>query len=459
MVAFLDISKAFDSAWWPSIFDTLKHSECPPRLLSAIHNFFADRQVLLNFAGVAVSKWLTLGCPQGSILSPLLWNIFFNSVFDLPRHRFITTIAYADDLTIIAPHFNASLSTMILNDFLSKLHIWSQSKKISFSANKSAVMVLRGPISWYPLIYLNGICLPVVSEFKFLGFIIARNFHFQKHINYVLRKGEARSHMLFRLLKSNKLLTFSNMLAIYKSAIIPSVTYGISFWFKTAMVSTYSKKFISMQRKCLLSMTGCLRTSSSYSVNIVAGVLPIMIYFDTLQARENLRISGSSQFGDFNFLIENGIIQGTGPDHTTTQLTYPDFLNFLKDRAIERWNLLWTSSTVGRFTFKFFPSVVSRLTCLWFCPRGPLARFLSGHSICADYLSRFNIATVEFCACESTPGDLLHDLYSCHQFLHLNRVFIGQAPPSLISKQFYSVFLEFSRLREFKRLTQLNNPR
>ena len=215
---------------------------------------------------------------------------------------------------------------------------------------------LRGPISWSPLIYLNGICLPVVSEFKFLGFIIARNFYFQKHINYVLRKGEARSHMLFRLLKSNKLLTFSNMLAIYKSAIIPSVTYGISFWFKTATVSTYSKKFISMQRKCLLSMTGCLRTSSSDSVN--------MIYFDTLQARESLSISGSSQFGDFNFLIENGIIQGTGPDHTTTHLTYPDFLNFLKDRAIERWNLLWTSSTVGRFTFKFFPSVISRLTCL-----------------------------------------------------------------------------------------------
>ena len=121
LVAFLDISKAFDSAWWPSIFDTLKHSECPPRLLSAIHNFFANRQVLLNFAGVAVSKWLTLGCPQGSILSPLLWNIFFNSVFDLPRHRFITTIAYADDLTIIAPHFNASLSTMILKGALSTL--------------------------------------------------------------------------------------------------------------------------------------------------------------------------------------------------------------------------------------------------------------------------------------------------------------------------------------------------
>ena len=206
-------------------------------------------------------------------------------------------------------------------------------------------------------------------------------------------------------------------------------------------------------------MTGCLRTSSSDSVNIVAGVLPIMIYFDTLQARESLSISGSSQFGDFNFLIENWIIQGTGPDHTTTHLTYPDFLNFLKVRAIERWNLLWTSSTVGRFTFKFFPSVVSRLNCFWLCPRGPLARFLSGHSICADYLSRFNIATVEFCACESTPGDLLHDLYSCHQFFHLNRDFVGQVPPSLISKQFYSAFLEFSGLREYKRLTQLNNPR
>ena len=140
---------------------------------------------------------------------------------------------------------------------------------------------MRGPIAWSPLIYLKGTCLPVVSEFKFLGFIISRNLHYQKHINYILRKGETRSHMLLRLLKTNKVLTLSNMLLIYKSVIIPSVTYGISFWYRTALTSTYSKKFISLQRKCLIAITGCLRTSPSDSVDIVADVLPIMLYLVT----------------------------------------------------------------------------------------------------------------------------------------------------------------------------------
>ena len=130
---------------------------------------------------------------------------------------------------------------------------------------------MRGPIAWSPLIYLKGTCLPVVSEFKFLRFIISRNLHYQKHINYIL-------HMLLRLLKTNKVLTFSNMLLIYKSVIISSVTYGISFWYRTALTSTYSKKFISLQRKCLIAITGCLRTSPSDSVDIVAEVLPIMLY-------------------------------------------------------------------------------------------------------------------------------------------------------------------------------------
>ena len=38
--AFLDISKAFDSAWWPDIHYILLHSNCPLSLLAAIHSFF-----------------------------------------------------------------------------------------------------------------------------------------------------------------------------------------------------------------------------------------------------------------------------------------------------------------------------------------------------------------------------------------------------------------------------------
>ena len=318
-------------------------------------------------------------------------------------------------------------------------------------------MVLRGPISWSPTIFLGGELLPTVSEYKFLGFLISRNFHFQKHITYLLRKGETRAYMLFRLLRSNKVLTFSNMLLLYKSVIIPSFTYGVSFWFGTALTYTYSRKFISLQRKCLISITGCLRTTSSEAIDIITGILPIMIYLDTLQARESLRIAGFARFGGFRFAMEDDVIRRIDADCSSASLTYFEFRSFLWDSSVERWNTTWSSSITGRFTFKFFPSVSARLSQSYICPRGPLARLLAGHSICMAYLQRFNISDVRLCDCD-TFGDLFHDLYVCPQLTRINCVFSNCDPQTLTSLQLYPFLLSFSKDRESLRLSQLNGP-
>ena len=448
LAAFLDISKAFDSAWWPGIFDILVNSECPPNLLAAVRSFFNDRRVSLKFGDVSASKYISLGCPQGSIISPLLWNIFFNSVFDIPHHRFISVIAYADDLSIISKHHSESLSAGVLSDFLTKLHSWSQLKKISFSPIKSVVMVLRGSSAWAPSLFFDQTCLPVVIEFKFLGILITKNFHFQNHLRYILRKGEARALMLFRLLKSNKALTFSNMKLIYKSVIIPSVSYGVSFWFKTACTLCFSKKIISLQRKCLIAISGCLRTSSSNAVDVIVGVMPIMTYLNTLQAREALRVSGSSQFDNFNFTRAGGSIQVTGPDNFLLNLSHTEFVNFLRDRAFDRWGSDWIASSTGRFTFQFFTSIRLRLSRFWICPRGPLARFLSGHSLCDDYFSRFFIKHGTLCRCSPPGGSLLHDLFQCDRFRDVGGAFDGCDPEALTSRPLYDRFLHFVRIRE-----------
>ena len=163
--------------------------------------------------------------------------------------------------------------------------------------------------AWSPLISLGGSpsFLPIVSEFKYLGLLLSKNLHFQKHINFCVAKGERRALMLFKLLKSNKVLSFSNMCLIYKSVIIPAFYYGVSFWFEIAS-RPHASKFISLQRKCLLAISGCFRTSSSVSLDLLVGILPIMTYLDSLHAREALRIFGSSSFESYHFRYSNNSI-------------------------------------------------------------------------------------------------------------------------------------------------------
>ena len=454
LAAFLDISKAFDSAWWPGIFDILLRSDCPGALLAAIHSFFFNRTVSLSFGSISVSKTLSLGCPQGSVLSPLLWNIFFNSIFDIPLHKNLRIIAYADDVSIIASHVSPPLCEMLLNNFISELYSWSLQKKISFSTSKSVILTLKGSPSWIPSIRMHNDMLPVVTEYRFLGLIISKNLHFQKHINYKIQKGEKQAHMFFRFLKANKALTISNMTRVYNSVIIPSLSYGVSFWFRTALFPSQAKKFISLQRKCLLAITGCYRTTSYVSLDILVGILPIMTRLEALHSRERLRVFGISEFNGFSFTTLYDQIQASDAEGRMNMLSKPAFINFIYFLSIQQWESSWASSVSGRFTFRFFPTVSSRLSRPWFRARGPAARFISGHSLCESYLSRFNLDTRKFCTCDLAPGDLLHDLFYCKQFSKINFDPGLCGPEDVTAAPLYKPFLEFSQIRESFRRAQ-----
>ena len=457
LAAFLDISKAFDSVWWPGIFDILLRRECPAPLLAAVHNFFKDRIVSLKFGSLSVSKRLSLGCPQGSLISPLLWNIFFNSIFDIPVHKFMRVIAYADDVSVIVSHYSQSLCVILLNDFMSRLSVWSCEKRISFSTSKSVILVLCGALSWSPTVFLNDVALEVVTEYKFLGIIVSKNLRFHKHIIYKTQRGEKHALMFFRLLRSNKALTIVNMIRIYKSVIIPSLSYGVSFWFRTASLPFYARHFISLQRKCLLSISGCLRTTSSVALDIIVGILPIMIRLDALHAREGLRIVGSSHFGGNYFTNTNTRIHVFDSFCVPSVVSKLEFKNLIDGVSLSLWDSQWASSISGRFTFKFFNSIQSRISRPWICSRGPLARFLSGHSICEEYFDRFNISKGRLCPCDSPSRGLLHDLFDCIHFSHYNFFFAGCDPSVLTAEPYYHFLLEFSRVRELRRRSQLHN--
>ena len=260
--------------------------------------------------------------------------------------------------------------------------------------------------------------------------------------------------MFFRFLKANKALTISNMTRVYNSVIIPSLSYGVSFWFRTALFPSQAKKFISLQRKCLLAITGCYRTTSSVSLDILVGILPIMTRLEALHSRERLRVFGISEFNGFSFTTLNDQIQASDAEGRMNMLSKPAFIKFIYFRSIQQWESSWASSVSGRFTFRFFPTVSLRLSRPWFRARGPAARFISGHSLCESYLSRFSLDTRKFCTCDLAAGDLLHDLFYCKQFSKINFDPGLCGPEDLTAAPLYKPFLEFSQIRESFRRAQ-----
>ena len=92
----LDFSKAFDKMLPHIAIQKLLALNTSPSLVRLMMSFFNDRWQRVRYADVYSSyECCKIGVPQGTIMGPLLWNIFVHDL--LPE---IPCIKYADDTTV-----------------------------------------------------------------------------------------------------------------------------------------------------------------------------------------------------------------------------------------------------------------------------------------------------------------------------------------------------------------------
>ncbi|KAK2574716.1 hypothetical protein KPH14_013039, partial [Odynerus spinipes] len=101
MAVLYDISGAFDNLWWPGVMNALKERGCPRNIYRLVLDYFTNRHVKLIGRYGEVSKAVTKGCPQGSILGPNLWNMVFDGALKEIEDIECEAVAYADDLLVI----------------------------------------------------------------------------------------------------------------------------------------------------------------------------------------------------------------------------------------------------------------------------------------------------------------------------------------------------------------------
>ena len=89
----------------------LHSSNFPPPMISWLYSYLFARRQRVCLRGT-LSNWspVTSGVPQGSVLGPLLFNIYIS---DLPNCIVSRNCSYADDLKLYSP---ACLSTTLQND-------------------------------------------------------------------------------------------------------------------------------------------------------------------------------------------------------------------------------------------------------------------------------------------------------------------------------------------------------
>jgi len=141
---FLDATKAFDRVRFDVLFETLIHRKVQWPDLRLLLDLYTRQRARISWKSATSSFFRSAnGIRQGSIISPLLFCIYLDSLIEELRRTgvgchigqsYYGVMIYADDITLLSP------SVRGLQQMLATAEIFCQKRAIKFNATKTVCM-------------------------------------------------------------------------------------------------------------------------------------------------------------------------------------------------------------------------------------------------------------------------------------------------------------------------------
>ncbi len=219
----IDLSKAFDKVNHCALLIKLMQRNVPINLLSVFEHWFRTCSTYVKWKTVMSNIFnITYGVRQGSVLSPHLFAIYVNDIlrrFSLNQRLFI--VMYADDILLIAPSVT---ELQVLFNLCELEFAWLD---MNINVKKSCCMRIgnRFDSKCANITAKNGMCLPWVTEIRYLGVYIVSSTKFKCSLVYAKRAFYRSANSLFG--KVANAASEEVMLHLVNSKCFPVLLYGL----------------------------------------------------------------------------------------------------------------------------------------------------------------------------------------------------------------------------------------
>lgn len=231
IAVFLDLAKAFDTVPHDRLLNVLERYGVRGAVLGVFVSYLTDRKQIVKIRSTYSDDMIVkIGVPQGTVLGPILFITYINSLTNLDING--TIVSYADDTVLLFSGNSWDEARERTELGLTEVKNWLDCHKLTLNLNKThyiafSITSVNRPdfSSIHPRNFENSI--KEVSNTKYLGIIIDRHLKWEAHIfklNNSIRKLIHKFYLLREILSKNLLMM------IYKALVESLIRYGIVVW-------------------------------------------------------------------------------------------------------------------------------------------------------------------------------------------------------------------------------------
>ena len=185
-------TKAFDSMSHEILLEKLHHLNFDEKAIKMIKSFLTGRYQMVKLSTCS-SDWIQLyqGVPQGTVLGPLLFNIYVNDMQQSVMEN-CNLFQYDDDTMIFSSHNDLTTARNKLQQTIERLVDFFESHQLTINANKTEFICFCKPskntFAGSHTIKVKNQIINTSKTVKYFGVYLDQNLDFRDEVKNILRK-------------------------------------------------------------------------------------------------------------------------------------------------------------------------------------------------------------------------------------------------------------------------------
>lgn len=297
---FMDIEGAFDNTEFEVITNAAKDRKMENAAVRWIIKMLSGRTVEAAVCGTKSRAVVTRGCPQGGILSPILWCMVIDSLLTKLNDLGFFTQGYSDDVSTLIRGFSVSTIGDLMRTALTIVETWCQERNLKVNPvnpiKTKVVLFRRTKTEETELgdLVLFGTILYVTATVKYLGVIFDNRMTWIAHLEHKIDKAIGIFWMCRSAINRSWGLSPKAIWWIYTAVVRPILCHGCIVWWPRIDIGTAKKRLDKLQRLACLCITGVKNTTATMSLEALLFLPPLDLYIKTVafKSASNIKANG-----------------------------------------------------------------------------------------------------------------------------------------------------------------------